>query len=654
VTWSPDSQFITYSKFLPNQYHGVFVYSLADKKAHQLTDGRSDCLSPRFDRSGKYLWFVASTNLGPALGGGGDMSAMGRATSNTPYGIVLRKDQSSPFGSESDEENAGSGSAVKPADKTTVRIDYEGIDQRIVAVPVPRANYVQLEVADGTLFLMSGAIVETDEDSAELSGHDPVQVQRFDLKTRKLDRFIDKMDPFDRDDSDRSAFELSADGSKALFSAGGAWFVVDSAKAPGVGEGVLKLDDLQVWVDPRAEWKQMFHEVWRIERDFLYDPKAHGMDLAQAEKVYAPFVPGLGGREGLNDLFVEMLGNLVLGHVFVGGGAMPPQLGNENDGLLGADLGIEGKHYKIARILKGENWNPRLFAPLTQPGVVVKEGDFILAVNGEEVSANEPFDRYMLGTANKRTVLTLASTGDGRDKHDVTIVPQPSEGMLRFREWIEHNKRRVDQLSNGKLAYVYVPDTQSDGFLYFNRYFYAQTDKQGVIVDERFNHGGFIADYVIRALQAQVVMGISSRDNTDLVDPIAHIPGPRVMIANQMSGSGGDALPWLFKRAKLGPLVGKRTWGGLVGIGDYPRLIDGGGVTAPRGGLYSAEGKWEIENLGVAPDVEVEQDPELVRQGHDPQLEKAVQLALEALGKSPVVLPKRPAFPDYGPRLPKP
>jgi len=260
----------------------------------------------------------------------------------------------------------------------------------------------------------------------------------------------------------------------------------------------------------------------------------------------------------------------------------------------------------------------------------------------------------MLGTANKRTVLTLASTADGRDKHDVTVVPQPSEGLLRFREWIENNKRRVDQLSNGKLAYVYVPDTQSDGFLYFNRYFYSQTDKHGVIVDERNNHGGFIADYVIRALQAQVAMGISSRDNTDLVDPVAHIPGPRVMIANQMSGSGGDALPWLFKRAKLGPLVGTRTWGGLVGIGDYPRLIDGGGVTAPRGGLYSAEGKWEIENLGVAPDVEVEQDPELVRQGHDPQLEKAVQLALDALTKSPVVVLKRPAFPDYGPRLPKP
>jgi tricorn protease len=340
--------------------------------------------------------------------------------------------------------------------------------------------------------------------------------------------------------------------------------------------------------------------------------------------------------------------------VFVGGGATPPQTGNENDGLLGADFAVEAGHYKIAKILKGENWNPRMIAPLTQPGVLVNEGDFILAVNGVEVKASEPFDRYMLGTANKRTVLTVASSADGKGKHDVTVVPQPSEGLLRFREWMEDNRRRVDKLSNGKLAYVYVPDTASGGFLHFNRYFFSQTDKSGVIVDERFNHGGFIADYVIRALQAKVVMGISARDHDDIVDPAASIPGPRVMIANQMSGSGGDALPWLFKRAKLGTLVGVRTWGGLVGIGDYPRLIDGGGVTAPRSGLFSAEGKWEIENIGVSPDVEVEQDPELIRQGHDPQLEKAVQIGLDELAKTPVVRPKRPPFPDYGPRLPTP
>jgi len=652
--WSPDSQWIVYAKPLANLFHAVFVYSLADKTTHQLTDARSDARSPRFDRSGKYLWFVASTNLGPAAAGI-DMSALGRATTGSVYGIVLRKDLPSPFAPESDEE--GSGSAAKPdaakgVEKTT-RIDLDAIDQRIIAAPIPRANYLELEVTDGALLVLSTALAESDEDLLEVGVKAPAQIQKFDLKTRKLDKFIDKLDQPDFGTSDSSTLEVSADATKVLYAAGGAWFVVDTAKPAAAGEGALKLDDLQVWVDPRAEWKQMFHEVWRIERDFLYDPKAHGLDLAQAERVYAPFVDGIGGREGLNALFVEMLGNLVLGHVFVGGGAMPPQ-GSEADGLLGANLAIEGGHYKISQILKGENWNPQLVSPLTQPGVLVEEGDFILAVNGVAVSATQPFDKYMLGTANKRTVLTLAANGDGKAKHDVTVVPIANEGQLRLREWMEDNRRRVDQLSNGKLAYVWIPDTNFGGFLNFNRYYYSQTDKQGVVVDERFNHGGFIADYVIRALQASAVMGISSRAGDDVIDPAGAIYGPRVMIANEMSGSGGDALPWLFKRAKLGPLVGTRTWGGLVGISDYPRLIDGGGVTAPRAGLFSAEGKWEIENIGVSPDVEVEQDPEQIRAGHDPQLEKAVQLALDELAKHPFVRPKRPAFPDYGPRLPRP
>lgn len=653
-SWSPDSQWVVYAKSMPNLLHAVFAYSLADKKLHQLTDARSDARSPRFDRSGKYLWFVATTNLGPATAGG-DMSALGRATTGSIYGIVLRKDLPSPFAPESDEEATGSGSAAAPGknEPKATRIDLDGIDQRIIAAPAPRANYTALEVGDNALFVMSTVVAESDEDLDELGPHVPAKVEKLDLKSRKLDKFIDKLDQPDISASDSSTFELSADGAKALYTTGGAWFVVDTAKPAAAGDGALKLDDLQVWVDPRAEWKQMFHEVWRIERDFLYDPKAHGLDLAQAEKVYAPFVAGAGGREGLNALFVEMLGNLVLGHVFVGGGALPPQ-GNEGDGLLGADLAVDAGHYKIAKILKGENWNPSLISPLTQPGVQVAEGDFILAVNGVPAAATMPFDRYMLGTANKRTVLTLAASGDGKGKRDVTVVPVPSEAQLRLRSWMETNRRRVDELSNGKLAYVWIPDTATGGFLNFNRYYYSQVDKQGVVVDERFNHGGFIADYVIRALQTSIAMGISSRSGDDFLDPAAAIYGPRVMIANEMSGSGGDALPWLYKRAKLGPLVGTRTWGGLVGISDYPRLIDGGTVTAPRAGLFSAEGKWEIENIGVAPDVQVEQDPELIRAGHDPQLEKAVALALEELAKHPFVRPKRPAFPDYGPRLPKP
>jgi tricorn protease len=320
--------------------------------------------------------------------------------------------------------------------------------------------------------------------------------------------------------------------------------------------------------------------------------------------------------------------------------------------MLGADFTVDHGHYRIAKILRGENWNPRLIAPLTQPGVVVNEGDYLLEVNGREVFVADPVERAFVGMAGKQTVLTVSTSPDGGKKRKVTVVPVPSEDQLRLRTWMEENRMKVDLLSGGRVGYVFIPDTAAGGFANFNRYFYSQVGKDAMVLDERFNHGGQVADYVITALQHQPVMAIASREGDDLVDPAQAVFGPKVMIANEMSGSGGDALPWLFKRAKIGPLVGTRTWGGLVGIGGYPRLIDGGIVTAPRWGLYSADGDWAIENKGVPPDVEVEQDPALVRQGHDPQLERAVALALEALAKNPPKKLVRPPFPDYKQVLP--
>ncbi len=438
-----------------------------------------------------------------------------------------------------------------------------------------------------------------------------------------------------------------------LYQANKQWFIVAGDHPPKPGEGALKLGGLEVWVEPRAEWHQMFHEVWRMERDFLYDPKAHGLDLAAAETLYAPFVDGVGGREDLNALFVEMLGHLVLGHVFVGGGALPRQ-DFTSVGLLGADYAIENGHYRIKKILRGENWNPKLQAPLTQPGVVVKEGDYLLAVNGRDVSTAVAVEAAFLGTAMKQTVLGVSATPDAKDARKVTVVPIPSDSELRLRSWMDANKKKVEQMSNGKVGYVFIPDTGAGGFANFNRYYYSEIGKGAVVLDERFNHGGQVADYIINVIAQKLNMGTHARDGEDISQPAQAIFGPKVMIANQMSGSGGDALPWLFKRAKIGPLVGTRTWGGLVGIGGYPALIDGGIVTAPRVGLYSAEGKYDVENIGVAPDVEVEDDPALERQGHDPQLEKAVQLAVEALEKNPPPKLTPPPFPDYGPRLPKP
>lgn len=690
--WSPDSRWIAYVKQLPNRLRAVFVHSIEEKRSRQVTDGRSDAVSPRFDRGGKYLYFVASTDVGLAQGWL-DMTSMSRPVTGSLYAVVLRKDLPSPVAPESDEEGADDGKdgkdekaeeaataaggkekakkgdggkdakgakdgkdekdAKKPPEP--VRIDFEGLDQRIVALPVERANWVSLETGtEGIVFLLKAPVALAAEDYFEFGDENPppVEVHRFDLKARKAETFVEKIDGGSGVYGGQPALLVSFDGTKVLYAQKRAWTLVGSEKAPKPGDSKLEAQGLEVWVDPRAEWRQMYREAWRIQRDFLYDPGAHGLDLAAAEKLYEPFLEGLGGRDDVNRLFVEMLGHLVLGHVYVGGGAVPPQE-RVSVGLLGADFAVAEGRYRFSRILAGENWNPKLKAPLTQPGVDVKEGEFLLAVNGQELKADDDVHRLFLGTAGKQTVLSVGPKADGTGARTVTVVPVASDAALRLRTWMEENRRRVDALSGGKVGYVYIPDTFAGGFTNFNRYFFSQIGKEALVLDERFNHGGSIADYIVDLLARTPKMANASREGEDVVEPAQAVFGPKVMLANEMSGSGGDALPWLFRKAKLGPIVGKRTWGGLVGIGGYPALIDGGYVTAPRWGLYGTEGEWEVENVGVAPDVEVEEDPALVRQGREPQLDRAVELALEALAKNPPVKLKRPAYPDYGPRLPK-
>jgi tricorn protease len=651
--WSPDSRWLTYVKELENHFHAIFAYSLDDKKTHQITDGRSDAASPRFGRDGKLLYFIASTDVG--LGeNGGEMTSMGRPMTSSVYAAVLQKDVPSPIAPESDEEGDGGadGGAAKQKPKTPsdVRIDFDGLDQRIVALPIDRANYASLDVAaKGALFLTIAPTVLADEDYTRSSDErPPFEVIRYDAKKRKTE-------PFGKVDAPRGelvTFQVSADGKSVLFAHDGKWFIAGSDKAPKDGDGKIALGDVKVWIDPRAEWKQMYHEIWRIERDFLYDPHAHGLDLAKAEKTYEPFLAGISGRADLNALFTAMLSNLVLGHVWAMGGDYPHEP-HVNVGMLGADYTIENGRYRFARILHGENWNPKLRAPLTQPGIDVKEGDYLISVNGEDLKGDDDVDRLFLGRAGKQTVIRVDSQPDGSSARSVTVVPTGSEGALRLRTWMEDNHKKVDEMSKGRVGYVYIPDTHGGGLTNFNRYYFTEVGKDAVVLDERFNHGGYIADYIVNVLQWKPAMGATTREGEDVVLPQQAIFGPKVMIANQMSGSGGDALPWLFKRAKLGPLVGVRTWGGLVGIGGYPQLIDGGRVTAPRWGLYGTHGEWEVENHGIAPDVEVEQDPALVRQGHDPQLERAVQLALDALAKNPPKKLVRPPYPNYGDRLPK-
>ena len=406
------------------------------------------------------------------------------------------------------------------------------------------------------------------------------------------------------------------------------------------------MDAMQVWRVPRAEWKQMYDEAWRLERDYFYASNYDGLNLDAAEKEYSRYLPGIASRQDLNYLFREMLGKLSTGHTFVGGGDVP-STPTTSVGLLGADYSVENGRYRLRTIYSGENWNPELKAPLTEPGIAVKEGDYLLAVNGRELHGTDNVYSFFLNTAGEQVTLKVASDATGSDAHEVTVVPIASEIALRGRNWIYSNLRKVDQLSGGRIAYVYLPNTAEAGYTSFNRYFFAQVGKQGVIVDDRYNSGGQAADYIIEYLQRKLWNYWYTPNGDVSTEPGEAIFGPKAMLINEYAGSGGDLIPWFFHHAEVGTLVGERTWGGEVGITGYPPLIDGGLVTAPSLAFFSTEGKWGIENEGVAPDVEVPIDPAVWRQGRDQQLEKAVQVILDGLKAHPLPTPAVPPFPDY-------
>ncbi len=656
-SWSPDSNWLGYPKQLDNRLRAVFLYALDKGQAYRVTDGLGDARHVVFDKSGKYLFFTASTNVGPTISFA-DLSGIDHQTSRNVYAVVLRNDIPSPLAPESDEEkvqeekketpapspSASPAVAPSPADKTTekptvpkpksvepTRIDLDAIDQRIIAIPqIPSRNFAGLFAGK------PGILYITEIPSGPQTGPFGLTLHKFDLDKRKFEEVRTGI----------TGFTISVNGEKMLFRQGPMWMMISTLVPTRPGEGIVKTSDMEVYVDPRAEWKQMFNEIWRGERDFFYDPNMHGLDIEKAKALYAPYVDAVAHRDDLNYLFREMLNQIVVGHMFINGGDQPrPNF--VPGGLLGADYKIENGRYRFARVYNGENWNPQLRAPLTAPGVNVKAGDYLLAVNGRDLKPTDNVFRLFESTANKQVVIRVGPNPDGKDARDVTVVPVSSETGLRSLAWIEDNRRAVDRLSGGKLGYVYIPNTGGPGYQSFNRYFFAQTDKYGAVIDERFNGGGLLADYVVEYLSRQQLAKIAFRAGKDWNVPAGAIYGPKAMLINELAGSGGDAMPWFFKNQKVGALVGKRTWGGLVRASGIPTLMDGGSIRAPNGAVYGLNGQWEVENVGVAPDIEVEYDPAMWRQGRDPQLEKAVEWLLEELRKNPPKDYKRPDYPNY-------
>lgn len=672
--WSPDSRWLAYTKPQASWYEAVYLYSLEAGKAQQVTDGMSEAASPVFDGGGKYVYFTASTDVGPHLFGF-DMSSNPHRSTSSVYVCVLKKDMPSPLAPESDEEKTadakkeepkkdgakdvepapgkegekapesaekkgeakGDGKTAAPDAKTAdkkdppkVEVDFDGIGQRVLALPIPARNYVDLAAGKAGVLFVAEAPGETGGPGGGVTVH------KFDMEKRKLEKVADGV----------NAFNVSANGEKILFQQGKSWFIAAVGSPVKPGEGRINTDEMEVRVDPRAEWEQMYRETWRIERDFFYDPHHHGLDIQSAAEKYRPYLAGLANRSDLNYLFQEMLGELSVGHLYVSGGDMPDSK-QVPGGLLGADFAVENGRYRLSRVYDGENWNPQLRAPLTQPGASVGAGEYLLAVNGRDLTSADNVYSFFENMADKQVLLKVGPNPDGSGSREVTVVPVASETELRNLAWVEGNRRKVDAASEGKLGYVYIPDTAQGGYTFFNRYFFSQTDKGGLVVDERFNSGGQAADYIIDYLRKPLMSYWAVRDGEDFRTPFGTVQGPKVMLMNEYSGSGGDLMPYMFRRAGIGPLIGKRTWGGLVGIGGYPVLMDGGRVTAPHFAFYSPEGKWEIENRGVAPDIAVEFDPKAWREGRDTQLDKGVEVLLQELKRSPAPRAVRPAYPDY-------
>jgi tricorn protease len=633
-TWSPDSKWVAYTLGSKANIQTVYAYSIEQDKSFAVTDGLSEVTEPIFDESGKYLYFLGSTNAGPVKEWFAQSNQDMRLTSSI-YVAVLRSNLPNPLAKESDEEK-GTTKEEKPKEPPKTpepfSIDFDGLNNRILALPLPAGNYGNLTAGSAGQFYY----VQSPEDDNPTPGAPERSVlHQYDLTKRKDDAFIPGV----------SGYLLSADKKKILYRNNANWFVAALAPKPQPGTGRVNVDDIEVRIDPRAEWDQIFNEAWRINRDYFYAPNMHGVDWNAMKAKYSVFLPHLATRGDLNRVIQWMCSELSVGHHRGGGGDTLYTPRTVPGGLLGADYSLENGRYRFKKVYGGLNWNPELRSPLTEPGVNVKAGEYLLAVKGQDL--RPPTNVYQLfeNTSGKIIEITVGPNPDGSGSRTVQVVPIANEGGLRNRDWVEGNLKKVDQATGGRVAYVYVPNTANAGHDYFKRYFFPQAYKDAIIVDERFNGGGAYADYYIDLLRRPLGAYWAMRYGADLKTPAASIQGPKVMITDETAGSGGDLLPWMWRKFGMGKLVGKRTWGGLVGILGFPVLMDGGQFTAPNFAIWTPEEGWVVENVGVAPDIEVEQSPAEVIAGHDPQLEKAIQVVMEELKKNPPKQPQRPAYP---------
>jgi tricorn protease len=659
-SWSPDSKWVAYAINTPAQIYRVYVYSLEQGKSFPVTDGLTEATEPVFDAGGKYLYFLSSNDTGMSKHSFSQSAADTRSPRWSLNLVVLKADLPSPFLRESDEEKGEQPVPKVDFKKPDFAIDLGNLDQRILSFPLPTGNYGGLSAgATGQIFYLVRSEQAEGGRGPGGRGGGPAgaTLNRYDLERRRSTTV----------QANVSAYELTPDGRKMLYRSGDNWFVTTTggsaapsgagtggggrtfptapAPAPAAsGDGRLNLDLIEVRVDPRAEWRQIFEEAWRINRDFFYDPNMHGADWKAVRAKYEPFLPHATSSADVYRIISWMLSELAVGHSRYTPGERAHERRTVPGGLLGADYEIADGRYRFKKIYGGLNWSSAFRSPLTAPGVNVKEGEYLLAVNGKDLRPPTEVYAPFENTAGKLIEITVGPNANGQGSRTVTVEPVASELNLRNMDWVEGNRRKVERATGGRVGYVYVRDTAGPGMADFKRYFFPQVDKDALVIDERFNSGGQIADYYIDILRRPFASYWAPRHGADNRSPSAAVFGPKVMIIDEGAGSGGDMLPWMFRKFQIGPLVGKRTWGGLVGISGTPVLMDGGSVTAPSFAIWVPDGGFVVENEGVPPDYDVTMWPKDLIAGKDPQLEKAIELALEALKKNP---PKKDVRPEY-------
>jgi tricorn protease len=633
VSWSPDSRWLAYARDMENQHNAVFIYDYQSKKNNQVTNGFYECNTPVFDQEGKYLYLYTNQNFNPNYS---DLdNTFIYANTTQIAALSLKKATPSILAPKNDmvvvkEEEAEKkkDSAAKKTDSKAVDIDFDGIEQRMVLLPPAAGNFGALAVAKGKIVYMRYP------NTGAPGGRGTLKF--FDLDKKEEKTVIEAVDNF----------TMAANKQKMLVAKSGTFAVLKPEEGQKFDK-TLPLSDMQVMVEPAQEWKQIFMDVWRFERDYFYDAGMHGVDWKEARDRYLKMMEGAMTREEADFIIGELIGELNASHTYHGGGDIETPK-NKAVGYLGVDWQVDGDHYKIKTIIRGAPWDAEARSSLDEPGVTIKEGDYILAVNGIPLtSAQEPFIAFT-GLANKTVELTYNSTPSWTGAKTAVVKTMDDEGRLRNLAWIENMRKQVDKETNGEVGYIYVPSTGVDGQNELIRQFNAQWDKKALVIDERFNNGGQIPDRFIEMLNRDPLAFWAIRDGSDWPWPPYANFGPKVMLINGWSGSGGDAFPDYFRRKKLGPLIGARTWGGLIGISGVPGLIDGGGVTVPTFRMYNPDGTWFQEGHGVDPDIAVPEDLAAMAKGTDPQLERGITEIKALLKTKAFNTPKRPSVEKRG------